>query len=74
MNVLGSDTTLETASWCWIDPRTPNTLLWQVVTGKFLEIVAYITTVVLYTLLKIFLRRQVVNSVFSINYQSGIGT
>ncbi|KAH3838161.1 hypothetical protein DPMN_111568 [Dreissena polymorpha] len=59
MGVLGTDTSLETASWCWIDPRTPHTLLWQFVTGKFMEIVAYITTVVLYTVLKIFLQKQV---------------
>jgi len=62
MGVLGTDTTLETASWCWIDPRTPHTLLWQFVTGKFLEIVAYITTVVLYASIKVFLRKQVIIS------------
>ncbi|XP_045215531.2 G-protein coupled receptor 157-like [Mercenaria mercenaria] len=58
MNVLGTDTTLEQASWCWIDTRVPNVLLWQFITGKCFEIVAYVTTVVLYTAIKIFLARQ----------------
>jgi hypothetical protein len=59
MNVLGTDTTLKQASWCWIDPRVPNALLWQFVTGKSFEIIAYITTVVLYASIKVFLVRQV---------------
>ncbi|XP_052792121.1 G-protein coupled receptor 157-like [Mya arenaria] len=58
LGVLGTDTSLETASWCWIDPRSPHVLLWQFATGKFLEIAAYIATVVLYTAIKVFLSRQ----------------
>ncbi|KAL4227561.1 hypothetical protein ACF0H5_013003 [Mactra antiquata] len=58
LGVLGTDTSLDQASWCWIDPRVPNALLWQFVTGKFFEIVCYIATVVLYSAIKIFLARQ----------------
>ena len=59
MNVLGIDPTLNEASWCWIDPRVPNVFAWQMATGKFWEIVAYITTVVLYTSIKCFLVKKV---------------
>ncbi|CAC5412244.1 GPR157 [Mytilus coruscus] len=57
-NILGYDTTLDQPSWCWIDPRVPNALFWQFFTGKFWEICTYIATVVLYSMVKVFLWRK----------------
>ena len=63
LDVLGTDTTLTSASWCWINPNADNTLLWQFVTGKAFEIVAYLTTVVLYLSVKIHIKRQVLHGI-----------
>lgn len=57
-DVLGVDPTLNEPSWCWIDTRVANVFVWQMVTGKFWEIVAYITTVILYTSIKFFLLKK----------------
>ncbi|XP_071170906.1 G-protein coupled receptor 157-like [Mytilus edulis] len=57
-NVLGYDTTLDQPSWCWIDPRVPHALFWQFFTGKFWEICTYIATIVLYSMVKVFLWRK----------------
>ncbi|KAL3865720.1 hypothetical protein ACJMK2_043080 [Sinanodonta woodiana] len=58
MNVLGYDQALDQASWCWIDPRVPNALFWQFLTGKFWEILAYITTVILYLMVTCYLWKR----------------
>lgn len=61
-DVLGYDRELHRRahpSWCWIDPARPDALLWQYATGKLWEIVAYITTIVLYALVKRKLCQQV---------------
>ena len=60
MDVLGIDPTLNEASWCWIDTRVPNVFVWQMATGKFWEIIAYVTTVILYTIIKCFLIKKVI--------------
>ena len=64
MDVLGIDPTLNEASWCWIDTRVPNVFVWQMATGKFWEILAYVTTVILYTSIKCFLIKKVILFVY----------
>ena len=58
-DVIGYDKDLKHPSWCWIDTEKPNLLLWQYFTVKGWEIIAYITTVILYTKLKCFLSDRV---------------
>ena len=60
-NVLGYDTTLDQPSWCWINPSVTNALFWQFFTGKFWEIISYIATVVLYSIVKCFIWKKVVS-------------
>lgn len=59
-NVLGYDTTLDQPSWCWINPIVSNALFWQFFTGKFWEIISYIATVVLYSIVKCFIWKKVI--------------
>ena len=61
LDVTGYDEHLDHPSWCWIDPHRSDALFWQYFTGKSWEICSYIVTVVLYTLIKLFLIRQVPN-------------
>ena len=58
-DVLGYDTDLNQDSWCWVDPRVPHALVWQFVTGKGWEIAAYVITVVIYAIVKIYLFKNV---------------
>jgi len=60
-NVLGYDTTLDQPSWCWINPSVTNALFWQFFTGKFWEIISYIATVVLYSIVKCFIWKKVIS-------------
>ena len=60
VDVIGYDDQLGHPSWCWIDPGRSDVLFWQYFTGKAWEIVSYIMTAVLYTLVKLFLMKQVI--------------
>ena len=59
-DVIGYDDQLGHPSWCWIDPGRSDVLFWQYFTDKAWEIVSYIMTAVLYTLIKLFLMKQVI--------------
>ena len=59
VDVIGYDDRLDHPSWCWVDPDRPDVLFWQYFTGKAWEIGAYVATAALYTLIKVFLVRQV---------------
>ena len=58
MDVLGYDPQITQASWCWIDPKTPNMAVWNFMTGKAWELLAYFLTVVFYTAVRISLLRH----------------
>ncbi|XP_041375949.1 G-protein coupled receptor 157-like [Gigantopelta aegis] len=55
LDVLGYDSDLNQDSWCWVDPRVSHALVWQFVTGKGWELASYVITVVIYTVVKIYL-------------------
>ncbi|CAH1796165.1 unnamed protein product [Owenia fusiformis] len=58
MDVFGFDKNITTASWCWISPNVRYQLFWQLLTGKVWEVAAYVMIVILYTLIKYNLIRQ----------------
>jgi hypothetical protein len=62
-DVLGYDPKIESASWCWIAPTTKNQIVWNFMTGKVWELLAYFLTCVLYTAVRISLLRQKVRDV-----------
>ena len=64
MDVTGYDDQLAHPSWCWIDPGRSDVLFWQYFTGKAWEIASYIATAVLYTLIKLFLVKQVQSKLY----------
>ncbi|KAK3098638.1 hypothetical protein FSP39_021472 [Pinctada imbricata] len=59
-NVVGFDPGI--ASWCWIDPNTPNMLAWQFFTGKLWEMLTYVITVVIYTYVRVYLWKRTSHS------------
>ncbi|XP_069122646.1 G-protein coupled receptor 157-like [Argopecten irradians] len=56
--VLGADNYSGSGPWCWINGKAENKLMWKLVTGKGWEILTYITTLVIYVLLKFFKWRE----------------
>ncbi|XP_070177810.1 G-protein coupled receptor 157-like [Littorina saxatilis] len=56
--VLGYDPKITQASWCWIDPKTPHQPVWNFMTGKAWELLAYFLTIVFYTAVRISLLRH----------------
>lgn len=59
-NVIGYDHNLDSASWCWIDPTTPNAVVWQLFTGKVWEITCYVITCVLYFTTVFYIKKRVI--------------
>ena len=57
-DVIGFDDDVA-PSWCWIDPDIENQVMWQYIAGKLWEILAFLTILVLYGLIKYSLRRHV---------------
>ncbi|XP_062619864.1 G-protein coupled receptor 157-like [Saccostrea cucullata] len=53
LDVIGYDKNI--ASWCWIDPNTPAILFWQFFTGKAWEMTAYLSTIIMYSVVRCFL-------------------
>ncbi|KAL8570827.1 hypothetical protein ACOMHN_006976 [Nucella lapillus] len=56
--VLGYDSHLNQASWCWIDPGADHPLFWTFFTGKAWELVAFLVTLVLFSAIRISLIRH----------------
>nr|KAG5705926.1 hypothetical protein BaRGS_010816 [Batillaria attramentaria] len=58
MRVLGYDANLNQASWCWIDPGADLMVMWNFLTGKAWELMAYVLSVVLFGAVKLHLIRH----------------
>ena len=57
-DVIGYDDDVA-PSWCWIDPDIDNQVMWQYIAGKLWEILAFITILILYGMIKYALRKHV---------------
>lgn len=62
---LGNSTDADTAGWCWIclveSKYRSDAILWMFIDGKAIELLTYITVLILYTTTKYHLRKKIRN-------------
>lgn len=62
LQVLGNSKDDTSSGWCWIDLETgkrDKQIMWMIIDGKGIEILSYVLSIILYTKIKLHIRKKI---------------